>query len=111
MISGTDVFLKVIILWMLCSGHNAVNVVWDKSFSQIRHYSFILAQEVDGSWWFLILAAPGTLSRTLSALPGVPPGSSRASWSGTRAEMEAVKKLFYFFDICTSFVESSVTSG
>ena len=59
MICGTDVFLKVTILWMLGSGHNPVNVVWDKSFSQIRHYITVLfwqrrETEVGGSWFLLL---------------------------------------------------------
>ena len=69
--------------------------------------TFILAQEVDRSLWFLILAAPGTLPRTLSALLVSQHGSSQANWSDTQAET-VVKSLFY---ISTSSVESSATSG
>ena len=64
---------------------------------QFHLRNFILAQEVDGSLWFLILAAPGTLLRTLSALLVSQHGSSRASWSSTQAETVVVKLIFFTF--------------
>ena len=68
---------------------------------QFHLRNFILAQEVDGSLWFLILAALGTLSKTLSALLVSQHGSSRASWSSTQAETVVVKLIFlHFYLIC-----------